>query len=107
MKSLSELYQEFLQWRANNPDSIYIVFREDIHRYIVTKGVELYRFFGDVVVYTISGEEQLHEPITCKDARQARELCDKLNAQYVHDNEPEKFAKNLNWQALYNKYIAA
>lgn len=109
-KNLDELYQEFLDWRKNHPDSIYIVFRTDktfwgkpFNRYIVTKGVELYRFFGDVVIETINGEEQLHNPIKCNSQRDATELCERLNAQYVHDNEPEKFAKSPNWQELYKQ----
>ena len=57
--TLNKMYQEFCKWREKHQDSIYIIFDTRItfwgyplNRYIVTKGVELYRFFGDVVVST-------------------------------------------------------
>ena len=69
--TLNKMYQAFRKWRKEHPDSIYIIidtrltyWGHPLNRYIVTKGVELYRFFGDVVVSTISGTHQLHQPIT-------------------------------------------
>lgn len=108
MKSLQELYQEFKAWREAHPDSIYIVQRswinydgEEKKRYIVVKGIERYRFFGDVVILTINGEEQLSNPIICDTQHHATQLARKLNAQYVHDNEPELFAESPTWQEAY------
>lgn len=108
---LTQMYQAFRKWREEHPDSIYIIFDtrltywgHPLNRYIVTKGVELYRFFGDIVVSTISGTHQLHQPITCVSQKEATELCQRLNAKYVHDNEPITFANCPSWQEAYKKY---
>lgn len=108
---LTKMYQEFCKWRERHPDSIYIIFDTrltfwgyPLNRYIVTKGVELYRFFGDVIVSTISGTHQLHQPITCISQKEATELCQRLNAKYVHDNDPQTFANCPTWQEAYKKY---
>lgn len=109
--TLNKMYQEFCKWREKHQDSIYIIFDTRItfwgyplNRYIVTKGVELFRFFGDVIVSTISGTRQLHQPITCASQKEATELCQRLNAKYVHDNEPQTFANCPTWQEAYRKY---
>lgn len=94
MKSIEELaveYQRFIEWRENNPDKHYIIFRQDLRRFIVVKGIELYDFFGDVMILTISGEEQLHEPIRCNSADEARRRAYQMNYEYVKQNEPDIF----------------
>ena len=108
---LTKMYQAFRKWREEHPDSIYIIFDtrltywgHPLNRYIVTKGVELYSFFGDVVVSTISGTHQLHQPITCASQKESTELCQRLNAKYVHDNEPQTFTNCPSWQEAYKKY---
>ena len=108
---LTKMYQEFRKWRRIHTDSIYIIFDTHktywgypLNRYIVTKGVELYRFFGDVIVSTLSGIHQLHQPVTCVSQKEATELCHRLNVKYVHDNEPITFANCPSWQEAYKKY---
>ena len=63
----------------------------------------MYRFFGDVIVSTINGVQQLHQPITCASQKEATELCQRLNAKYVHDNEPQTFASYPTWWEEYKK----
>ena len=109
--TLNKMYQEFCKWRKEHPDSLYIIFDTSstywgypLNRYVVMKGIELYCFFGDVIVSTISGIHQLHQPITCASQKEATELCEKLNAKYVYYNEPQIFANCPTWQEAYKKY---
>lgn len=109
MENLSQLYREFLRWRERHPDSYYIVFDDrltywgrPLNRYIVVKAVEMYRFFSDIVVFTISGKQQLHNPICCSCQKEATTLCRDLNARWVHDNEPDLFAISPSWQEAYS-----
>lgn len=109
--NIQELYCEFKMWREAHPDSIYIILRswtnfdgKNIQRYIVAKGVEICRFFGDVIVETISGQQQLSQPITCASEHEASQLCQTLNSKLVHDTDPELFKSSPTWQESYNRF---
>ena len=112
---IGAMYNEWIKWREAHPDSFYIVFdtsprctqpHKPMNRYIVVKGIEVYRFFGDVVILTMSGYDQLHNPICCFSGREASHKCEELNARYVHDNEPDLFAVSPSWQEAYEKYLS-
>ena len=111
-KILEKQYKAFCAWKNAHPPRFYIIFDthlqysgKPLNRYIVITGVEVCRFFSDVIISTISGIEQLHEPIDCLSHAEASRLCMRLNAKYVHDNEPETFRNCPSWQEVYNKYI--
>lgn len=109
---LNELYKEFCQWRNQHPYSYYITYEPRVsnidgrtyNRYFVHKGIEMYRFFGDVVISTISGDKQLHQPICCSSQDEATKLAAQLNVRYVHDHEPDTYAQYPSWQEAFQKY---
>lgn len=47
---------------------------------------------------------EMYQPISCTSQKEATELCQRLNAKYVHDFEPQTFANSPSWAETYRKY---
>lgn len=115
LKTLGELYKEFKAWQKKQTEVYVITFNTDpvpwgdhhpLNRHIVSHGILTGRFFDAVEIFFISGKEWIYNGIECKNAKEARETRNRLNAYWVRDHEPD-MAKMPGWKEQIAKYCKA